>query len=123
MSLVYVVEICLMASTNGTWCVDTGATNYVCNSLQGFQKIRRLAKEEIYLWLGDTSKVAAVAVGVVSLFFNEGKTLILENYLYVPNVRRNLILVSSLSCNKFLTIFNKTLFLLNMMLMRSVVEC
>ena len=39
----YVVETCLMACTTGTWCVYTGATNYVCNSLQGFQKIRRLA--------------------------------------------------------------------------------
>ena len=59
------------------------------------------------MWLGDTSKVAAVAVGVVSLIFSGGKTLVLEDCLYVPNVRRNLILVSCLSCNEFLAIFNK----------------
>ena len=29
----YVVETCFMARTIGTWCVDTGATNHVCNSL------------------------------------------------------------------------------------------
>ena len=29
----YVVETCLMACTTGTWCVDIGATNHVCNSL------------------------------------------------------------------------------------------
>ena len=33
-----VVETCFMAHTIGTWCVDTGATNHVCNSLQGFQE-------------------------------------------------------------------------------------
>ena len=31
-----VTESCLLACTTGTWCVDTGATNHVCNSLQGF---------------------------------------------------------------------------------------
>ena len=29
----YVVETCLLACTTGTWCVDIGATNHVCNSL------------------------------------------------------------------------------------------
>ena len=29
----YVVETYFMARTTGTWCVDTGATNHVCNSL------------------------------------------------------------------------------------------
>ena len=33
MSFAYVVETCLMACTTGTWCVDTRATNHVCNSL------------------------------------------------------------------------------------------
>ena len=33
MPFAYVVETCLMACTTGTWCVDTGATNHVYNSL------------------------------------------------------------------------------------------
>ena len=36
--IAYVVETYLMACTTGTWCVDIGATNHVCNSLQGFQE-------------------------------------------------------------------------------------
>ena len=59
------------------------------------------------MWLGDTSKVAAVVVGVVSLHFSGGKVLVLDDCLYVPNVRRNLISISCLSCNGFSTIFNK----------------
>ena len=96
-----------MACTTGTWCVDTRTTNHVCNSLQGFQKIRRLAEGEIYLWLGDMSKVATVAVGVVSLVFPNSKILVLDDCLYVPNVRRNLISISCLLCNEFSAIFNK----------------
>ena len=64
-----------MVCTTGTWCMDTGATNHVCNFLQGFQEIQWLSKGEIYLWIGDTSKVVAVAVGVVSLYFAGGKVL------------------------------------------------
>ena len=82
------MELCLLACTTSTWCVDTGATNHVCNSLQGFQETRRLAKWEIDLLMGDTSHVAAVAVGVVNLYFEEDKFLVLDDCLYVPDVRR-----------------------------------
>ena len=43
MPLAFVVETCLMACTTDILCMDIGATNHVCNSLQGFQKIQRLA--------------------------------------------------------------------------------
>ena len=49
----------------------------------------------------------SVAVGVVSLIFPGGKLLVLNDCLYDPNVRRNLILVSCLSCNEFSAVFNK----------------
>ena len=61
--------------------MDTGVTNHVCNSLQGFQKTRRLARGEIDLLMGDTSRVAAVAVGVVTLHFEGGKILVLDDCL------------------------------------------
>ena len=51
--------------------------------------------------------MAAVAVGVVTLQFEGGKFLILSDCLYVPSVRRNLILVSGLSYNGYSFIFNK----------------
>ena len=81
--------------------MDTRATNHVCNSLQGFQETRRIAKGEIYLLIGDTSRMAAVAAGVVTLYFGGGKKLLLSNCLYVPGVRRNLVSVSCLSCNGY----------------------
>ena len=57
--------------------------------------------------MGDTSRMAAVAVGVVTLYFGGGKKLVLSDCLYVPSVRRNLVSVSCLSCNGYSSVFNK----------------
>ena len=59
--------------------------------------------------MGDTSCVAVVVVGVVTLYFKGGKFLILDDCLYVPRVRRNLVSVFCLSCNGYSSVFNKNL--------------
>ena len=45
MPLAFVVKTCLMACTTSTWCVDTGATNHVCNSYRGSRKFDGWLKE------------------------------------------------------------------------------
>ena len=57
--------------------------------------------------MGDTSRVAAVAVGVVILHFRGGKKLVLSDCLYIPDVRRNLVSFFCLSCNGYSSLFNK----------------
>ena len=59
--------------------------------------------------MGDTSKVAAITVGMVTFHFDRSKILVLQDCLYVSSVRRNLIFVSSLACNRFSALFNKKL--------------
>ena len=59
--------------------------------------------------MGDTSRVAAVAVRVVTLHFEGGKFLVLSDCLCIPSVRRNLVLVFCLSCNGYSSVFNKNL--------------
>ena len=75
--------------------------------------------------MGDTSCVAAVAVKVVNLHFEGGKFLVLDDCLYVLDVRRNLVSVFCLLCNEmdihqFLI---KILFLSNTMMILYVVGC
>ena len=53
----------------------------------GDQKVK---EGELFLTLADRSRIPVVAVGVYNLCF-ESRVLILEDCLYVPNVRRNLI--------------------------------
>ncbi|KAL6312302.1 hypothetical protein AAG906_014654 [Vitis piasezkii] len=102
-----VVETCLAVLTTHQWCVDSGATNHVCNSLQGFQETRQLSKGEVNIFLGDGTEVAVLAVGNIALNFKNNRTLILKNVLYVPSIRRNLISVSSLSKNGYSVCFNE----------------
>ena len=51
---------------------------------------RKLKEGDLFLTLADGSKIPIVVVGVYNFCF-ESRVLILEDYLYVPNVHRNLI--------------------------------
>ena len=101
MSLSLVTETFIAAISTSTWCVDTGATDHVCNSMQGFQQSRMLRDGEIYVFMGDATKVAVVAVGVIHLSFGSDRILVLNNCLYVPSFRRNLISVSKLAMDGY----------------------
>ena len=73
--------------------------------------------------MGDTSHVAAVVVGVVTLHFEGGKFFILDDCIYVPGVRRNHVSVlyhHVMDIHQFLI---KILFLSNTMMILYVVGC
>ena len=86
----FLLEICSVQNPTNPWCVDSGCTNHICNTLQGFEETRKLNEGDLFLTLADGSKIPVVAVSVYNLCF-ESRVLILEDCLYVPNVHRNLI--------------------------------
>jgi len=88
-------KLVFATSTSKSWCVDSGATNYICNSLQGFWETTRLSGRKIIVNLGSDTKAEVVSVGVVTLCFSKIK-LVLSDTLYVPSLQQNLISVSSL---------------------------
>ncbi|CAA0824201.1 Uncharacterized mitochondrial protein AtMg00300, partial [Striga hermonthica] len=88
------------------WCVDTWATDHVCNSLQGFQETKRLREGEVTIYLGDASRASAVAVGDVYLDFGLDRFLVLKDCLYVPSFRKNFISISKLFMNGFSATFD-----------------
>ena len=57
---------------------------------RGFQDTRKLKEGELFLTLADGSRIPVVTIGVYNLCF-KSRVLILEDCLYIPNVRRNLI--------------------------------
>ena len=91
----FILEICLVHNPTDSWCVDSGCTNHIYNTLQGFQETRRVNEGELFLTLADGSKILVVTIGVFNLCF-DSRVLILEDCLYVPNVRRNLIFATYL---------------------------
>ena len=90
MKSTFLLEICSVQNPTDSWCVDSGCTNHICNSLQGFQETRKLNEGELFLTLADGSRIPIIVVGLFNLCF-KSKILILENCFYVPNVHRNLI--------------------------------
>ena len=74
----------------------------MCSSLQALKKTKELQDGDLTLRVGKGESVSAKAVGEVRLVFNN-KFLILNNVYYVPNILRNIILISQL-CEQLLTI-------------------
>ena len=95
MKSLFLLKTCLVQNSMDSWCVDSGCTNHICNSLQGFQETKKLNKGEMFLTLADGSRIPVVAVRVFNLCFGS-RVLILKDYLYIPNVRRNLIFATYL---------------------------
>ena len=46
--------------------------------------------------MGTLASVSALVVGVVRLSFIDGRSLVLDDCLYIPEIRQNLISVTSL---------------------------
>ena len=99
----FLLEICLVQNPTDSWCVDSGCTNHICNSLQWFQETRKLNEGETFLTLADGSRILVVAVGMFNLCFGS-RVLILKDCLYVPNVRRNLISTTYLGRHRYCVI-------------------
>ena len=66
----------------------------------------------MFLTLANGSKIPIIAVGVFNLCF-ESRVLILEDYLYVPNVRRNLISATYLGKNEYCVILKDNVVIKN----------
>ena len=84
-----VVEVSFITDTSNTLCIDSGATNHICNTLQGFRSTRLCRDGEIKLTLASSATVSVVGIGVVVLEFQNNRILVLLDVLYVPNSRRN----------------------------------
>jgi hypothetical protein len=76
-----------------SWYVDSRSTNHMCNLLQRFQVTRQLNEGEMYLTMGDGTRIPVNSVGIMRLYFNS-RVLILSDCLDVPNICMNLISVT-----------------------------
>ena len=78
MKSLFLLEIYLVQNPTDSWCVDSGCTNHISNSLQGFQATKKLNEGELFLTLADGSRILVVVVGVFNLCF-DSRVLILED--------------------------------------------
>ena len=88
-----IVEACLVENFNDKWIIDSRATNHVCYSLQWFKHSTSIEEEQRYLKLGNGEPISVKAIGPVVLIFENNRTLCLEDCLFVPDFKRNLVYV------------------------------
>ena len=79
-----------------TWWLDSGATIHACNSMQVVISRRNPISLEQNVCMGDGTKVQIDFLGVVRLQLSIGNFLELQDVVYIPSIRRNLILIFNL---------------------------
>ena len=72
------------------WIVDTGATKHFCSDKELFAEFKEATGGE-QVFMGNSSSSEVLGKGKILLKLNSGKSLSLQNVLYVPSLRRNLI--------------------------------
>ena len=65
----HVLEAKLVEVNTSSWIIDSGATNYVCSSLQLLRSFRELAEGEMIMHVGNGATVSAKAIGEACLQF------------------------------------------------------
>ena len=65
----HVIEVSFIADTSNNWCIDSGVTNHICNSLQGFKSTKKCSDGEVMLTLGSSATVSTVGIRVEVLQF------------------------------------------------------
>ena len=93
---IHVIHVYLTSSRSSAWVFDTGSVAHICNSKQELQNQRRLAKDEVTMRVGNSSKVDAIAVDTVSLQLRSGLFMNLNNCYLVPALGMNIISISCL---------------------------
>jgi hypothetical protein len=94
--ITFVNESLYVQYSKSTWWIDSGATIYVANSLQGFCSTRTMQRRERCIKVTNGVQVDVEAIGDLSLEIADGFVLLLRYVLYVPTSQRNLIYVSCL---------------------------
>nr|KAJ0207190.1 hypothetical protein LSAT_V11C500269530 [Lactuca sativa] len=75
---------------NVAWWVDSGATSHVCKDLYWFKDFQ-LSDDGSVVKMENVATKPNKGIGSVLLTFTSGKCLYLNNVLYVPGIRKNLV--------------------------------
>ncbi|UYV72637.1 hypothetical protein LAZ67_10000129, partial [Cordylochernes scorpioides] len=88
-----------LTSDEDSWLLDSGATNHVCRNKDWFVDLREVSSDPIMTASGTTEAKGYGHIFIQTSIHNESIEIKLNNVLYVPNVRRNLLSVSKIEEN------------------------
>ena len=79
MNTILIIETNLLVDSSNSWCIDSGTTSHICNTLHGFQEIRKLNEGEVMLLMGIEASVSVVSIGTFTLVLHGGSVFSLKN--------------------------------------------
>ena len=88
---VNVIDVLLASKNSKSWVFDTGLVAHICNSMQGLQRMCKLAKNEVVMRIRNGAGVTAQAVLIMPLRLPSGFILELNNCYFVLTLCRNII--------------------------------
>ena len=88
-----------------SWVVDSGSTAHIARKYSSFTNNRTIPKGTRHVYLGTNAKADILGIGNYTIELPNGGKLVLENALYAPNMRRNLISVSKLEVVGYKVLF------------------
>jgi hypothetical protein len=83
----YVSSYVFMADSYPLWIVDSGATDHVAKDRDLFVDFPQGSK---WLYVGNNSHILVKSIGTCKLDMCDGRTLLLHDVLFAPEIRRNL---------------------------------
>ena len=92
-------------SNKNTWIIDSGASRHITSFKDKFENFSKCNSKE--LTIGDNSTHLIKGIGSCSIHLNFGITLQLNNVLYVPKIKRNLVSISGLSNQGYKIVFQE----------------
>ena len=101
-----IIESAFTVSSN-SWIFDLGASQHICNSLQGLTGSRTLHNGEMIVRVGNGTKISAKVIGTNMLKLPSGEVLELKNCLHFPLCIKNLISISVLLRDGHSVLFDK----------------
>ena len=81
--IIFIDEFLYLSYAKSTWWIDSGATIYVANSLQGFHTRRTQQRGERHIKVTNRVQVEVEAIGELPLELNDGFVLKLIDVLYL----------------------------------------
>lgn len=96
-----------MSSKN--WCLDSGATSHMCNDESQFVDLIPIKNEKVKLANNESTCIKGKGTVVLCVKIDEREQIIrLNNTLFVPNLKTNLLSVSKASINGRRVIFDES---------------
>jgi hypothetical protein len=93
MQSVFVCTESLFTTTSpNSWVVDSGSTSHIARDHKSFTSMQTILRGNRYVYLGTNARADILGIRKYVLKLPGGGKLLLNNTLYSPNMRRNLVL-------------------------------